>query len=177
MRFRWCSVLVVAMPMLLSVGFALSCSSSSTPSVAAVAAEPSSSPDAEPMCSNGAAYSSATVFPELDHAASIPERECVARCGDTTVGYWGAGGGPTATVSALPSGSCSAEEPCAMQAVRLFCQSPSSDGGSVLSPVGALMQFVCQCSDNQWLCSGSYLSGGAGTYPPCPDADGRDAGG
>ena len=133
----------------------------------------SASPGVKSTCSNGPAYDSATEFPQLDQSASIPERECVARCGDTSLAYWGAGGGPSPTVSALPTGSCNSEEPCAMKAVRLFCQPPSDSS----SARGALMQFVCRCSDREWRCSGSYLGGGAGVYPPCPDAGGPPDGG
>ena len=160
--------LVVAAFAVASLGVVAACGSDATSSVAMTEVSPSASPKTGPTCSNGTPYDSATVFPELDPSASIPERECVVRCGDTSRAYWGAGGGPSPTVSALPTGSCDAEESCTIQAVRLFCQ-PPPDGSSGPAPVGALMRFVCRCSDHEWHCSGSYLSGGAGVYPPCPD--------
>ena len=121
-------------------------------------------------CSDGVPYDNiTTAFPQRDSQSQLSTVECVHRCGDTSVGYWGASAGPTPTVSALPTGSCNPGEPsCSMIAVKLTCDETIPD---VSSPIGTLWQFECGCMNQVWICAGNYVTGGGGGCP-----DGLDGG-
>lgn len=149
----------------------IACSSSTTATSPSAAAGSSAKPaDKSPPCSTGTPYDSSTPFPGRDSGAPLPETECVGRCGDTSRAYWGANGGPSPTVSALPTGACEGAESCHMSAVRLFCQAPPNPSAN--EPTGALYEFECRCISGQWSCRGDYTAGGGGAYPPCADGGG-----
>jgi hypothetical protein len=166
--------LFVAMTSICVVMMTDGCSTTSTPATSAPVSGAAPPVEAGPdACSSGPPYDSATFLEQRDADTPLPERQCVPRCADTSQAYWGAGGGPTPTVSALPTGACDAQEACSMQAVRVFCQGTSDQ--PTFSPDGALFEFECACNEHNWRCKGNYVSGGAGVYPPCPaPSDGGD---
>lgn len=142
------------------------------PTTSGPAADPDTGVAAEvgaEVCSTGQPYDSSMAFPERDPKTPLPGVKCVPRCGDTSSAYWGAGGGPSPTVSALPTGACTtASAACSMSAIRLFCPRQG------YPPQGVLLDFECRCADGSWSCAGSYKAGGTGPYPPCHDADAGD---
>jgi len=128
--------------------------------LAACPACSSSDAAASTTCSTGTPYTDDTVFP--DGKPQTPEaKECIKRCGDTSTATWGASGGPSPTVSALPTGACEiAGEKCHLSAVRRFC--PLSGNTQ-----GVLLSFTCSCIGGQWSCAGVYEAGGA--FVGCAD--------
>lgn len=118
-------------------------------------------------CTTADPYPLDAIFPSLDREpADVPE--CTKRCGDDSQGVWGAGGGPSPLISALPVGACANEgNVCQMTAVRLSCPEDSMTQG-------ILFDFECECVSAVWSCRSRYLAGGAGGCVRDPEA-GADA--